>query len=428
MIQLFIDNKLVDITTSVGLFLNKRFEEVENPTYYFSDYSKTITLPFTTNNKKIFSNFNRQDALVTNQTIDPRVKIPYQLIYNGELVMEGFCKFNNANSIYTDQHFELELYSQFGLIMSEIEDLTFNPYEVQSKGGSKDDKYLITTPWQSTVIDRNLVKESFEQINHNLDGNDILDFVKFIPTYQGKYNDFSSDRQERPNQQIEDLTRERDEHFTREFRSYYQQPAIWVNKLFQITKNKIEEITDYQFILDNSWFNSQNPYYTDLLYTCPSLYSENSDFNEKSETYNSDSLNYHIQIVEQKNLSSHHEKRLYFSPEGKILNRGIFNREKNGPTTFTWNGMLQFFCQNFTKKYAKIRKSNPLFVKFYAVNAETNQPIEHASHTIMLYSCSYNTNKHFDEKFDVSVFTDYLQNKKSGAQAAHLLSAASKIS
>ena len=97
MIQLFINNQLVDITESVGLFLNKKFEETQNPTYYFSDYSKTITLPMTTENKKIFSNFNRADSVVTTNSIDPRQKIPYQLLYNGQLVMEGFCKLNNAN-------------------------------------------------------------------------------------------------------------------------------------------------------------------------------------------------------------------------------------------------------------------------------------------------------------------------------------------
>ena len=408
MIELYITNQKVDVTTSVGLYLNKIYESVENPTLYFSDYSKTITLPMTTNNKIIFDNYNRQDSVITNQTIDVRSKIPFQLLYNSNLVMEGFAKLNNANTVVDDNKFEVELFSQFGLIMNELSELTFNKYDVQSNGGNKDDKYLIETPWSQTVIDRNLVKESFEQTNHNLDGNDILDYIKFLPTYQGMYPDFQSDRQERPNNVIEDLSKERDEHFTREFRSYYQTPAIFVDKLFQIAKNKIEEITDYKFNLDNSWFNSQNPYYTDLLYTCPSLYSENSDSAEQSETYNSDSLNYHIQILEQKNLSSNHQKRLYFSPEGEILNRGIFNREKLGATTFNWTGNLQFFCQNYTKKYGKIRKSNPLFVKFYAVNAFNNIPIEHSSHTVMLYSCSYNTNKHFDEKFDVGVFNDYL--------------------
>ena len=57
MIQLYINNQLVDITESVGLFLNKKFEEIENPTLYFADYSKTIELPFTPTNKKIFDNY-----------------------------------------------------------------------------------------------------------------------------------------------------------------------------------------------------------------------------------------------------------------------------------------------------------------------------------------------------------------------------------
>ena len=202
MIELYLNNQKVDITTSVGLYLNKIYESVENPTLYFSDYSKTITLPMTTENKKIFSNFNRQDSVVTNQTIDPRSKFPFHLIYNGELVMEGFAKLNNANTIYTDNKFEVELFSQFALIMNELSELTFNKYDVQSNGGNKDNKYLIETPWSETVIEKNLVKESFEQINHNLDGVDILDYIKFIPSYQGMYPDFQSDRQEKPNQEI----------------------------------------------------------------------------------------------------------------------------------------------------------------------------------------------------------------------------------
>ena len=80
MIQLYINNQLVDIDESVGLFLNKKFEDVENPTLYFCDYSKTISLPFTSNNKKIFDNYSRQDSVVTINTLDPRKKIEFQLL------------------------------------------------------------------------------------------------------------------------------------------------------------------------------------------------------------------------------------------------------------------------------------------------------------------------------------------------------------
>ena len=153
MIQLYLNNQLVDIDESVGLFLNKKFEDVENPTKYFADYSKTISLPFTSNNKKIFDNYSRQDSVVTERTLDPRKKIPFQLLYNNQLVMSGYLKINNANTCYTDKKFSCELFSQFGLVMQEISELTFNKYECVSHGGEKDDKYLIHTPWSDEYAD-----------------------------------------------------------------------------------------------------------------------------------------------------------------------------------------------------------------------------------------------------------------------------------
>ncbi len=407
MIELYIKNQKVDIDESVGLFLNKKFEEIENPTLYFCDYSKTISLPFTSNNKKIFDNYSRQDSVVTINTLDPRKKIEFQLLYNSQLVMSGYLKINNANTCYTDKKFECELFSQFGLVMQEIEMLTFNKYETQSWGGEKDDKYLIHSPWSDELkVDRNLVKDSFEQTEHLLNGEDILDYIKFIPSYQGKYPDFESDKIEGLSGNVSNLSRERDEHYTREFRSYYQQPSIFVNKLWQMTKKKVEEITDYEFNLDSSWFNSHNPYYTNLLYTCPSLFEEDDNFREIVDNFDPDGLNYHVNIKNQSNLSSHHYKKLFFNPNGELYTNGTFNQARLGQTTFTWNGRLQLVCPSSRNIYAKIRKDNPLYIRFYAVNTETNQPINQAMHTFMLYSCEYNSNissSTFDDAFDVGI-------------------------
>jgi len=52
-----------------------------------------------------------------------------------------------------------------------------------------------------------------------------------------------------------------------EFRSYYQQPFIYFNKLFQIFQEKAEEISGYDFILDSSWFGNENPYWRLLAMT-----------------------------------------------------------------------------------------------------------------------------------------------------------------
>lgn len=411
MIQLYVNEQLVDVTESVGLFLNKTFENIQNPTTYFCDYSKTISLPMTTTNKKIFSNYQRQDSVVTTESIDPRVRIPFKLLYNSKLVMEGYMKINNANTIVSDNKFECELYSSFGLVMHEIEELTFDKYECQIGGGDKDNKYYIPSPWGNEIeVDRTLVKDSFQKSSHNTYGTDILDYLMFIPTYQGKYPDFQSDKEQILPGRVEDMSRERDEHYVREFRSYYQQPALFVDKLWLLAKDKIEEVTDYQFILDGSWFNTSNPYWNRLIYTCPSLYEKDDNFKEYKTNFNSDKDQYKVNITSMSNLSSHHSKKIYFSPNGTMYNNGTFNQDRRGYTEFNAHTTLQLCAAlpnaMYEGRYYKIRKDNPLYCKFYAVNAETNQMIPGASYTYMLYSSSYDddiSSSTYDEKINMGI-------------------------
>lgn len=129
--------------------------------------------------------------------------------------------------------------------------MTFNP-----NAQDLDPKYVIDTPFTDVKIDRNLIKRSFEQETHSLDGDSVTDWIGFIPTYQGKYTDFASDREQLlASGRTDDMSRERDEHYKREFRSYYQQPFIWVDKLWKAAQDKIAEITDYSLVLSNSWFS-----------------------------------------------------------------------------------------------------------------------------------------------------------------------------
>lgn len=410
MIQLYINNQEVDIDRSVGLYLTKQFETISNPTLYHSDFSKTITLPMTAKNKRIFLQYNRQDSLVTNESIDPRVKIPYILLYNSELVMDGYLKINNANTVFKDNRFEVELNGTFGMVMNEFAQLTFNKYECETNGGTKDDKYFIPTPWQDILVNATLVKRSFEQESHNLNGNDILDYIKFIPTYQGKYPDFASDKCViHPDLMvIGEMTHgERDEHYMREFRSYYQQPAIWVDKLWKLAKQKIDEITDYTLELDPSWFNQHNPYWTKLLYTCPSLYNKDENFVEKTTVFQGDTLHYKLNITEMSALSNHHKSYLQFTPNNDVMYRnGIFNPDLKGPSTFTMNSSIMFLAKkmwNDTPTWARIRKVNPLFVTFNVINADTGSLYD--SHRYMVYSHSWkNTfNNWYDEKINAGI-------------------------
>ena len=413
MLELRINNKTADIKEESIIAVTKQYESVSNPLNYYADWSKTVKLPISANNNAIFSNFNRLDSTVTNISIDPTKKIPCMILNNQEPVLEGYCKLENANTIYTDECYEITIYSTFGLIMNELKLLTFNKNAV-----GVDPRYIIDSPLSDDlIIDRNLVKQSFEQQNHSLTSNNVIDWIGFIPTYQGKYSDFSSDKEQLlPSGRTDDMSRERDEHYKREFRSYYQQPFIWVDKLWKVAKDKIESITDYTFNLDGSWFTGSNPYYKDLIYTCPSLFNSDDNFRQSSENY-ADERNVVMFNKPSKNpsLSTHTNYQLYNLTSPSSANiydpaTGIFNTNADfGSTKLKGRFKLTLFASipgNAVDGYwyCKITDANPFYVKIKAVNANTGEAIYGAKKTFLIYSDDYDVNSNtFDEGIDVGI-------------------------
>ena len=413
MLELRINGKTADISDNTLIAVTKQYESVSNPLNYYADWSKTVKLPVSANNNAIFSNFNRLDSTVTNISIDPVKKIPCMILNNQEPVLEGYCKLENANTIWTDECYMITIYSTFGLIMNQLKLLTFN-----KNAADIEQQYIIDSPLSDDlVIDRDLVKQSFEQKTHSLTGNNVTDWIGFIPTYQGKYDDFSSDKmQVLTSGRTEDLSRERDEHYTREFRSYYQQPFIWVDKLWKVAKDKIDSITDYTLNLHGSWFTGSNPYYKDLIYTCPSLFKSNDNYRESSENFaDAKNLIMFNKPTKTPSLSTHnniHLSNLISTNNGNMYdsNTGIFNtNEEFGSTMVKGRLKCTLFASNpgFNDPgnfYCKITDDNPFYVRIKAVNATTGQDIKGASKTFLLYSDDYDVNSgNFDEKIDLGI-------------------------
>lgn len=412
MLELRINNKTADIADNTLIAVTKQYESVHNPLNYYADWSKTVKLPISPNNNAIFSNFNRLDSTVTNISIDPTKKIPCMILNNQEPVLEGYCKLENANTIYTDEAYEITIYSTFGLIINELKLLTFNKNAVDV-----DPRYIIDSPLSNDLsIDRNLVKQSFEQINHSLTSDNVVDWIGFIPTYQGKYSDFSSDKEQLlPSGRTDDMSRERDEHYKREFRSYYQQPFIWVDKLWKVAKDKIESITDYTFNLDGSWFTGSNPYYKDLIYTCPSLFNSDDNFRQSSENF-TDKVNVVMFNKPSKNPSLSTHNNLHILNLDSASNTGIFNETTgifNENSTFGSTKIKGRFTATLFASipgystdgywYCKITDDNPFYVRIKAVDLNGND-IYGAKKTFLLYSDDYDVNSNtFDEGIDLGI-------------------------
>ena len=412
MLELYLNNQPADVSESTIIALTKTYENVHNPLLYYADYSKTIQLPISPKNNAIFSNFNRLDSTVTNISIDPTKKIPAFILNNQEKVLEGYVQLNNANTVWNDEKYEVTFFSTLGLVMNELKLLTFNKNAVDT-----DEKYIIDSPLIDNLkIDRNLVKQSFEQQNHFLTGDNITDWIGFIPTFQGKYSEFSSDKEQiLPNGRTEDMSRERDEHYTREFRSYYQQPFIWVDKLWKVAKDKIDEITDYTLNLDRSWFTGSNPYYKDLIYTCPSLFTSDDNFRQSTENF-TDKINVVMFNKPSKSpsLSTHNYLRILNLDSAN--NAGIFNETTgvfNENATFGSTKVKGRFTATLFASipgystdgywYCKITDDNPFYVRIKAVDLNGNE-IYGAKKTFLIYSDDYDVNSNtFDEGIDVGI-------------------------
>ena len=102
-IQLFLANQEVELSEAIRFPLNKTFSDLNNPTDIIVDYSKSINIPMTMKNNKIFANAYRLDRSIVGGGdknlglyLDPSKRIPMRLMYNGSLVLEGYAKYTSA--------------------------------------------------------------------------------------------------------------------------------------------------------------------------------------------------------------------------------------------------------------------------------------------------------------------------------------------
>ena len=323
--QLFIENQEVELNDKVQFLLNKQFEDISNPTIIINDWSKTISIPFTESNNRLFGYiYLPERVIISNGSddaykqmcmyFDPTKKLDFKLVYNTTIIMEGYAKMNTIKRTKSESTYEITLFGTLGKLLYEMKKITFNTTTDDNTyliNGSDYvnvtmNKELIYNSWTSTGQSSSVLKKRTDS------GYSVTDIIGFAPnnsfsndfdykTYQ--YNDSASSTFEnvltnegfeaatgvKPNTAIPNglLPRE-----IGEYRSYNQLPFIYWNKLFQIFQAKAEELTGYTFDLDSDWFNTSNPYWYKLVYM---LKQKDLNIGETySNTYNDLNQGYNI--------------------------------------------------------------------------------------------------------------------------------------
>lgn len=199
MIELFIENKKVDIPKDIDIKMTYQLTDIDNPTAIKNNFSKTITLEGTPTNNDIFGNIWELDREVIEDGttlvgvyFDPRKRVPFKMFVDSDLYEAGYIKLDAVTNKNGKITYSVALFGELG-------DFFYNlAYNDEGKektladlrfGWNNEDGVLFHADKDFVISGWNkLFAESYSEI-HN-----VSTWVKAAPTYSGFYDDFDSNK------------------------------------------------------------------------------------------------------------------------------------------------------------------------------------------------------------------------------------------
>ena len=322
MTRLFIENREIELDESVQFAITKQFEDLSNPTNIINDWSKTVSIPFTATNNAIFGHIYNPDRLIvvgasdslTGIYFDPLKKLDMRLQDGDNVLMTGYAKMNEIKQSKGKGTYEITLFGQLGKVLQEMSKITFDTTTDNTKyliDGSQYleeyiNKELVYNSWKSTGQKQSVLQEKWYYIMNPQTGEvvkkpnlayKVTDIIGFAPnnsfdngfdykTFQTTSSKFETFTNVLEKGNFEEMTGASPDNAIPngllpreigEYRSYLQIPFIYWNKFFQMFNKKVKELTGYTIELDDSWFNSSNPYYYNLVMMAARPYDNQSD-------------------------------------------------------------------------------------------------------------------------------------------------------
>lgn len=277
-IYLYINDQEVELNDDINFSLNRQYTDISDPTSIIVEYSKTIKVPMTPKNNELFNFIYRVDhqviAGINYANFDPRVKMPMHLIYNGNILMDGYAVLSSVS--YKDRSYEINLYGQLGNIFSDLKNKTIKEYRRPANA-----------MFDGIKMNTSNIYKSFKNDAHTLDWNssDWTNFFGFAPQRYGNTDLIDTKTFEKVNGDVvsfSDIINTRrginyadtyvgngfDFQQYGEVRTYMTRPYVYVDKIIQLFQDEINsgDYDGYKILLDDTWFNNSNAYYNNLVY------------------------------------------------------------------------------------------------------------------------------------------------------------------
>ena len=310
--ELYINGQKADIKEDSLILFTYQQSDYSDPTAVKNSYTKSVTLPGTPNNHRIFNEIYRLDYFQNQNLFNPSKRTQFEIISNGTLLEQGYLKLTKITGQGEYREYQISLYGGLGDFMYSLQ------YDYE---GNKLSMYNIVSYDYADLdftINRQTIKEAWDWINGDRKKYSKWSEINFAPCYNGlpECDNFDNKKialycGDSPNtftspvylqfisegQILQGLPaqtgnyqgyRDRNNHYwsliklpegidewqVGDHRSWMQRPMFSVKFLFSMIENYLRETVNPKFTmeLDESWFNDQNPYWNDIWITLPLLY------------------------------------------------------------------------------------------------------------------------------------------------------------
>ena len=186
MIELYINNTLVDIdqgsNDSFSILLQKTRTDYTNPTILKNSFTKTVSLPGTDNNNKLFNQIWKLDRTQWKGAFNPSYRAPFLLLEDGSLVECGYVKLDKVKITKTI-NYDCTFYGELGNILYSLTYRTDKESEETIPLTLGD---LIYEKDLKFGISRDIVLSAWNRLDNLDSGNtSIYDTINFAVCYDG---------------------------------------------------------------------------------------------------------------------------------------------------------------------------------------------------------------------------------------------------
>lgn len=297
--RLFIGGEEVDLSVNPGIKYNYVVDELLSPATVRNTFSKTVTLPSTPRNHRVFGHIFEADQV--NGDFDPSKKVEFVLYSGSEVYEMGYAKLDAVKRTYKDTTYDVSLYGGLGSLFW---NLSYMPDDETGDGRKKTLADLDFGGGDDELdfdINIDTVSQAWAEINSP---GSKFNVINFAPScYNGLPSDYDADkvlvytgyqsgaatRGNRNSLQVThtesgvtyepyngyilaELNREFTGDEMREWRSYLTRPVANVRRILEAMTSPAVN-GGYQVVLDQSFFNDNNPYWSQAWVTLPLLTS-----------------------------------------------------------------------------------------------------------------------------------------------------------